>query len=67
MADAAAGAGPVQPKSESQVINLVVKDQSGHEVHFKVKTVTLLSKVLRSVCRVRWSRAGGAARRRLGV
>lgn len=36
---------PAQPKQEGQIINLVVKDQMGSEVHFKVKTHTKLSKV----------------------
>lgn len=34
-----------KPKVEGQVINLVVKDQSGTEVHFKVKSHTKLEKV----------------------
>lgn len=36
---------PAQPKQEGQVINLIVKDQLGSEVHFKVKTHTKLEKV----------------------
>lgn len=36
---------PQQPKQEGQIINLIVKDQMGSEVHFKVKTHTKLEKV----------------------
>jgi hypothetical protein len=36
---------PAQPKQEGTVINLIVKDQMGSEVHFKVKTHTKLEKV----------------------
>lgn len=34
-----------KPKVEGEVINIVVKDQSGNEVHFKIKTTTKLEKV----------------------
>lgn len=39
------GAGETRPKQEGQVINLIVKDQLGGEVHFKVKSHTKLEKV----------------------
>lgn len=39
------------PKQEGQIINLIVKDQLGSEVHFKVKTHTKLEKVRTSVAR----------------
>ncbi|PNW72396.1 hypothetical protein CHLRE_16g675749v5 [Chlamydomonas reinhardtii] len=44
--------GEPQPKvkSEGAVINLVVKDQQGTEVHFKVKTKTRLEKVFNAYC-----------------
>lgn len=41
----ASGENKPQPKQEGQIINLVVKDQQGAEVHFKVKTHTKLEKV----------------------
>lgn len=34
-----------KPKLEGEAINIVVKDQSGNEVHFKIKTSTKLEKV----------------------
>ena len=41
-----------------QVINLVVKDQSGNEVHFKVKTHTKLEKVRAVWSECLWRAAG---------
>lgn len=41
----ASGENKPQPKQEGQVINLIVKDQMGSEVHFKVKSHTKLEKV----------------------
>jgi D-lyxose ketol-isomerase len=41
----ASGENKPQPKQEGQVINLIVKDQQGSEVHFKVKSHTKLEKV----------------------
>lgn len=41
----ASGENKPQPKQEGQVINLIVKDQMGAEVHFKVKSHTKLEKV----------------------
>ncbi|KAG2447319.1 hypothetical protein HYH02_007649 [Chlamydomonas schloesseri] len=38
-------------KTEGVVINLVVKDQEGSEVHFKVKTKTRLEKVIDAYCK----------------
>ena len=43
-------------KQEGQIINLVVKDQSGNEVHFKVKGHTKLEKVRHT------ARGGGGSR-----
>lgn len=40
----ASGENKPQPKQEGQVINLIVKDQLGSEVHFKVKSHTKLEK-----------------------
>ncbi|KAG2447318.1 hypothetical protein HYH02_007648 [Chlamydomonas schloesseri] len=37
-------------KTEGNVINLVVKDQTGNEVHFKVKMKTRLEKVFNAYC-----------------
>lgn len=45
MADETTGETKPVPKQEGSVINLIVKDQSGAEVHFKVKTHTKLEKV----------------------
>lgn len=39
-----------KPKVEGKVINLVVKDQSGGEVFFKVKTHIKLQKVIDAYC-----------------
>lgn len=36
MADETTGEHQPQPKQEGAIINLVVKDQTGAEVHFKV-------------------------------
>lgn len=41
----ASGENKPQPKQEGQIINLIVKDQLGSEVHFKVKSHTKLEKV----------------------
>jgi hypothetical protein len=41
----ASGENKPQPKQEGQIINLIVKDQMGSEVHFKVKSHTKLEKV----------------------
>jgi small ubiquitin-related modifier len=41
----ASGENKPLPKQEGQVINLIVKDQMGSEVHFKVKSHTKLEKV----------------------
>lgn len=41
----ASGENKPQPKQEGQIINLIVKDQMGAEVHFKVKSHTKLEKV----------------------
>jgi hypothetical protein len=66
MADEATGETKPQPKQEGAIINLVVKDQTGAEVHFKVKNHTKLEKVIQvgaGDC-VNWSHrgaAGGAA------
>lgn len=49
MADEGGGEHQPAPKAEGTVINLVVKDQSSNEVHFKVKTHTKLEKVSSSV------------------
>jgi hypothetical protein len=45
MADEASGENRPVPKQEGQIINLIVKDQMGAEVHFKVKSHTKLEKV----------------------
>mmetsp|Transcript_8703 Transcript_8703/g.15052 ORF Transcript_8703/g.15052 Transcript_8703/m.15052 type:complete len:97 (-) Transcript_8703:20-310(-) len=37
-------------KSEAQPINVVVKDQTGGEVHFKIKTSTKMEKVFKAYC-----------------
>lgn len=42
--------GEHKPKVEGKVINLIVKDQGGTEVHFKVKTHTKLEKVINAYC-----------------
>ena len=41
----ASGENKPQPKQEGTIINLIVKDQQGSEVHFKVKSHTKLEKV----------------------
>lgn len=41
----ASGENKPVPKQEGTIINLIVKDQQGSEVHFKVKTHTKLEKV----------------------
>jgi hypothetical protein len=46
----ASGENKPQPKQEGQVINLIVKDQMGAEVHFKVKSHTKLEKVCPAQC-----------------
>lgn len=46
----ASGENKPQPKQEGQVINLIVKDQQGSEVHFKVKSHTKLEKVSLQQC-----------------
>lgn len=46
----ASGENKPQPKQEGQVINLIVKDQMGAEVHFKVKSHTKLEKVCSAQC-----------------
>ncbi|WIA14529.1 hypothetical protein OEZ85_003048 [Tetradesmus obliquus] len=46
----ASGENKPQPKQEGQVINLIVKDQQGSEVHFKVKSHTKLEKVMKAYC-----------------
>jgi hypothetical protein len=46
----ASGENKPQPKQEGQVINLIVKDQMGAEVHFKVKSHTKLEKVCVAHC-----------------
>lgn len=46
----ASGENKPQPKQEGQVINLIVKDQMGAEVHFKVKSHTKLEKVFKAYC-----------------
>lgn len=45
MEQEASGENKPQPKQEGQIINLIVKDQMGSEVHFKVKSHTKLEKV----------------------
>ncbi|KAI8470055.1 MAG: small ubiquitin-like modifier 1 [Monoraphidium minutum] len=50
MADDTTGETKPQPKQEGAVINLVVKDQTAAEVHFKVKTHTKLEKVITAYC-----------------
>ena len=52
---------PVQPKPEGQVINLVVKDQLGTEVHFKVKSHTKLEKVSEAATDSQRVHSSGAA------
>ena len=42
--------GETKPKVESDVIQLLVKDQSGGEVHFKVKTKTKFEKIMNAFC-----------------
>ena len=37
--------GETKPKQEGEVLNLTVKDQTGSEVQFRVKTYTKLEKV----------------------
>ena len=46
MADEATGETKPQPKQEGTIINIMVKDQTGAEVHFKVKNHTKLEKVI---------------------
>ncbi|KXZ55767.1 hypothetical protein GPECTOR_2g1317 [Gonium pectorale] len=46
----ARGENDVKLKQEGNVINLVVKDQTGNEVHFKVKMKTRLEKVFNAYC-----------------
>ncbi|KAG2494930.1 hypothetical protein HYH03_006865 [Edaphochlamys debaryana] len=41
---------PVKKEGQGQVISLVVKDQTGNEVHFKVKMKTRLEKVFNAYC-----------------
>ncbi|PNH08074.1 Ubiquitin-like protein pmt3/smt3 [Tetrabaena socialis] len=41
---------PPKIKPEGAVLNLVVKDQNGGEVHFKVKSKTRLEKVFNAYC-----------------
>lgn len=50
MADEATGENRPQPKQEANIINLVCKDQTGTEVHFKVKLHTKLEKVFAAYC-----------------
>ncbi|KAL6760238.1 ubiquitin-related domain-containing protein [Haematococcus lacustris] len=38
------------PKQESAAINIVVRDQAGNEVHFKIKTHTKFEKVFNAYC-----------------
>ncbi|KAL6760239.1 small ubiquitin-like modifier 1 [Haematococcus lacustris] len=38
------------PKQESAVINIIVKDQGGNEVHFKIKPHTKFEKVFSAYC-----------------
>ncbi|KAG2434202.1 hypothetical protein HXX76_007928 [Chlamydomonas incerta] len=38
-------------KTEAGIINIVVKDQEGAEVHFKVKSKTKLEKVIEAYCK----------------
>jgi hypothetical protein len=45
MAEQEASGENKQVKEEVPIINLIVKDQQGSEVHFKVKTHTKLEKV----------------------
>lgn len=46
MADQEASGENKPPKQEGTIINLIVRDQQGSEVHFKVKTHTKLEKVV---------------------
>lgn len=55
----ASGENKPQPKQEGTVINLIVKDQQGSEVHFKVKTHTKLEKVPCGAAAARQLAAGG--------
>ncbi|KAF8061353.1 SUMO3 [Scenedesmus sp. PABB004] len=50
MAEEASGENKPAPKVEGTIINLIVKDQQGSEVHFKVKTHTKLEKVFKAYC-----------------
>ncbi|GBG00158.1 hypothetical protein Rsub_12977 [Raphidocelis subcapitata] len=50
MADGETGETKPLPKQEGGVINLIVKDQTGAEVHFKVKSHTKLEKVVNAYC-----------------
>jgi hypothetical protein len=45
MADEAFGESKPQPKQEGKIINLIIKDQLGGEVHFKIKSHTKFEKV----------------------
>ncbi|KAK9847011.1 hypothetical protein WJX84_001018 [Apatococcus fuscideae] len=42
--------GETKPKIEGQALQLVVKDQSGTEVHFRVKTKTKFEKIIAAYC-----------------
>ena len=42
--------GETKPKVEGQALQLVVKDQAGTEVHFRVKTKTKFEKIISAYC-----------------
>lgn len=42
--------GEAKPKVETQSLQLVVKDQHGGEVHFKVKVTTKFEKIMNAYC-----------------
>jgi small ubiquitin-related modifier len=50
MADDTTGETKPVPKQEGSIINLIVQDQAGAQVHFKVKTHTRLEKVIAAYC-----------------
>ncbi|CAD7698347.1 unnamed protein product [Ostreobium quekettii] len=50
-AQAAEAANETQPKVEKgEPINVVVKDQHGHELHFKVRKTTKFEKIMKAYC-----------------
>lgn len=48
---AAEGQAETQPKVEKgEPINVIVKDQHGHELHFKVRKTTKFEKIMQAYC-----------------